>query len=214
MRHDEGMPASTVTALQPVTAPPLVPEPPNPPRYDCWPIALRSAARLRGALVPCGPGLRGVGWPETPRVRVTALAEYLPDGRVATHLTAAWVWGAARDPGHPLRISTGRRKRVIVTDTEPCRIAQMRLSDGDVSPLGEFRVTTPLRTMLDLLHDPERFGHAEEVACRLLSERVAGGWVAVAEHIDTHRRPFCRIARERLGRIAPHARDAARQRAR
>ncbi|MCB1274496.1 MAG: hypothetical protein KDB25_08935 [Leucobacter sp.] len=181
------------------------PVPPHPPRYDRWPVAMRSAARLHGALVPCGPGFRGIGWPETPRVRANALAEYLIGGRVATHLTAAWVWGAARDPGRPIRVSTAGRKRVIVALTEQCRIAQLRLTEGDIHAFGEFRATTPFRTVLDLLHDPEGFGLADEVACRLLVARVDGGWAAVDVHVRTHRRPGRGLARERLDRITRNA---------
>lgn len=185
-----------------VEPPPFrVPPPPRPPRYDLWPVAMRSAARLHGALVPCGPGYRGVGWPETPTVRAAALAEFLVDGRIATHLTAAWVWGAARSPGHPLRVSTRGRRRITLPTTEHLRVAEARLAPQDVTSLGDFAATTPLRTMLDLLHDPEDFGPAELLACRLLSQRVPGGWAGVVEHLAAHRRPYRRSAERRVARI-------------
>ena len=162
---------------------------------------MRSAARLHGALVPCGPGFRGVGWPETPTVRASALAEFLVDDRIATHLTAAWVWGAARSPGRPLRVSTKARRRVTLPATEQLRVAEARLAPEDSCRLGDFGVTTPLRTMLDLLHDPEDFGPAELVACRVLSQQVPNGWRSVSEHVTEHRRPYRRSAELRLAQI-------------
>lgn len=192
---------ASASALAPALAPapPGMPGPPDPPRYDLWPTALRSAGRLHGALVPCGPGVRGVGWPETPRVRATALAEFIGEDRVATHLTAAWVWGAARDPGRPLRASVPAKRRYTGIDTEMLRVSELRLSESDVTPLGRFAVTTPLRTVLDLLHDPDGFGPVERIACRLLVHRI-GGWAAVAARIEAHRRPYRTAALRRLGR--------------
>ena len=93
---------------------------PDPPRFDLWPEALRSAELRRGTLVACGPGVRGVGWPDSPRVRLAALAPWLSGGRVAAFRTAAWVWGAAREPGRPLRVTTvgrGVHDDVIMAST-------------------------------------------------------------------------------------------------
>ncbi|MBN9612266.1 MAG: hypothetical protein J0H64_02150, partial [Actinobacteria bacterium] len=115
-----------------VEPPPFrVGQPPRPPRYDLWPAAVRSAARLHGALVPCGPGYRGIGWPETPTVRASALAEFLSNDRIATHLTAAWVWGAARSPGRPVRVSTRGRRRITLPSTEQLRVSEARLAPED-----------------------------------------------------------------------------------
>ncbi|MBO1901960.1 hypothetical protein J4H92_08365 [Leucobacter weissii] len=191
------------------------PLPPAPPRLDLWPVALRSAERLRGTLVPCGPGLRGVGWPETPSVRAAALAEWLGDDCVAVRLTAAWIWGAARAPGRPLRVTTRERRRSARISTDWLRIHAMRCPDSETLGLCGFRVTTPLRTVLDLLHAQESFDLPERVACRLLLTTIEGGSATVAHSLARRTRPHLRRARERFAGLlgvtedrpggAPHA---------
>ena len=150
--------------------------------------------------MPCGPGLRSVGWPETPRVRLTALAPWLTGGRVATHLTAGWVWGAARAPGHTLQVSARAHRRRDAQNTEWLRIYELRYTEADTKRFGDFSVTTPLRTVLDLLYD-DGFGRAERIACRLLISLMADGRAAVSTHLDTHQRPRRRLARQRLAAL-------------
>ncbi|MBL5975202.1 MAG: hypothetical protein D3X82_15970 [Candidatus Leucobacter sulfamidivorax] len=174
---------------------------PDPPRYDLWPEAMRSAWRLSGALVPCGPGLRGLGWPETPRVRLTAIASWLRGGRIATHLTAAWVWGAARRPGDPLQVSLRPGHRRPTAADPGLRIYESRGAWAECRDFGGLAVTTPVRTALDLLHDPAGFGLRETVACRLLLRAVEGGGAAVSRRIEQHRRPYGRLARARLAAL-------------
>lgn len=178
---------------------------PDPPRYDLWPATVRSAGRLHGTLVPCGPGVRGIGWPETPRVRAGALAGTLTRGQTATRMTAAWLWGAARDPGRPLSAHTRAGDWRSRADSVTVRTSEFRFAPGDVVQLGPCRVSTPARTILDLLYAPAPFGTAERVACRLLAHRVTGGLAAIQEHLHTHRRPYRREAVTRLASIFPAA---------
>lgn len=172
----------------------------DPPKFEEWPVAQRSAAILHGALLRCGPGVRGIGWPDDPRIRAAALTGLLR-GRIATGLTAAWVWGTARQPGQPLQANSRFGSRDPFADTEFLRVREHRYAETEVTALGRCTVTTRQRTILDLLYTPEPFGRVEQVACRLLGMRVDGGLVRVAEHLHTHRRPYRRRALERLGSI-------------
>lgn len=182
----------------PQLAPPLPREGlPDPPRYDLWPPAVRSAWRLSGALVRCGPGLRGIGWPETPRVRLAAIADWLGHDRIASHLTAAWVWGAVREPRDPLQVSMLAGRRRPLASRADLRVYELRYGAEDVERFGPFQVTRPMRTALDLLHDPEVFGRREAVACRLLL-LADGGTAAMARHLAEHRRPHRRLAQARF----------------
>lgn len=175
---------------------------PDPPRYDLWPEAMRSAWRLSGALVPCGPGVRGLGWPETPRVRLTAIAAWLRGGRIASHLTAAWVWGAARDPGYPLQVSQLPGRRRPPEAVPGLRIYDLRGAGPESHDFGGLAVTTPPRTVLDLLYDPSGFGAREAIACRLLLRLTEDGGAEISRRIETHRRPHARLARERFAALA------------
>lgn len=182
--------------------PPLAPHSaPEPPRFDGWPPAVISAAVLRGTLVRCGPGVRGIGWPETPRVRALALAPWLSRRRIAVHLTAAWVWGAARSPGHPLTVSmpNGHREG---PGTRPDRVTlHLRCGPEDIEGFGPCAVTTPLRTLVDLLHAGDALSRHRAVACRLLVPLVPGGVDAVRARLASRRRPHRRAATERLARL-------------
>lgn len=173
---------------------------PSPPRYDRWPVAMQHAMRLRGALVPCGPGVRGVGWPDTPRVRLAAIAGVLAGGHVAALLTAAWVWGAAADPGSPLSIAkaAGRSRSRHASDAQRY---ELRLSPADAAMLGEFGVTTPMRTILDLLHLSPSFGPDERTACRELMTLAAVDAEELHQQLLALRRPYVRLARERFREV-------------
>ena len=174
---------------------------PSPPRYDRWPLALQHAMRLRGALLPCGPGVRGVGWPDTPRVRLAAIAGVLEGGHVAAFLTAAWVWGAAADPGEPLSVA-GCAGRARTHRPSGARRYELRLGQADIETLGEFGVTTPLRTILDLLHANATFGLAEQSACRNLMSLANIDTDEVNDLLFGLRRPHVRLARARFREVA------------
>ena len=178
---------------------------PDPPRFDLWPEALRSAERLRGVLVPCGPGVRGIGWPETPRVRLAALAPWLPHRELPAFITAAWVWGAARDPGWPLRITMPPRSRARVLGSPEVRVHELVLRPGDTATFGPFSVTAPLRTAVDLIHDPTPLGVAEAVAVRLLLPLIPGGAAALLARIESTRRPHRALALARMAQLRREA---------
>src|SRR5690554_1436589 len=144
----------------------------RPPRYDRWPVALRSAMLLRGALVRCGPGVRGVSWPDCAAVRLEALRPWLTEDLVAVHLTAAWVWGAALDPADPLCIASLAGRRPAPSSSPGVRRYEQRFSPDELVSFGALRVTNELRTILDLLHIPGEFGCAERLACALMISRL------------------------------------------
>ncbi|MGI8393529.1 hypothetical protein [Leucobacter sp. W1038] len=186
---------------------------PDPPRFDLWPEALRSAELIRGTLVPCGPGLRGVGWPDSPRVRLAALAPWLMHDRIAAYLTAAWIWGAARDPGRPLRVSMPARTRNTQSRSTQVRVQELSLTGADLSHFGPFTVTSPLRTATDLLFDSTPLGVTELVALRLLFPLIDGGAAAVHSQILATRRPHRRRALSRLTLRLTEPSDAVSHRA-
>ncbi|MGW9021473.1 hypothetical protein ACWGOE_08340 [Leucobacter chromiiresistens] len=171
------------------------------PRIHEWPPAVRSAERLRGTLVPCGPGMRPVAWPETPRVRLSALAPWLEERYVAIGLTAAWVWGAARSPGDPLQCSTVGRKRPPARRAPGVAVHEHALAAADFARIGRESVTTPTRTLCDLLRSAGAFGVESRVACRILLAREPGGRRAVQAALDAGSSRHRRIATARLASL-------------
>lgn len=203
--HDPATPPPPQPLAQPLAQPlppPLAqplrpPQVQSPPRVDRWPIALQHAFKLRGALVPCGPGLRGVAWPDTSSVRLATLGPWLHAHAAASHLTAAWVWGAARHPGEQLTFTTHSGRRPPPTHPHHISWHQLTLNVEDLRTLGDFTVTSPERTAFDLLHCSSGFNTAEQVACRLLvrSQPVLN---ALRERVFSRRRPHSTLARARF----------------
>lgn len=171
---------------------------PAPPRIDRWPVAVRSAARLRGALATCGPGLRGIGWPESPAVRLVALAPWVGTELAACGVTAAWVWGARREPGRPLHATSARGRRAGIGDPTTLRVHEYRVANDDIVELDGLRVTSRLRTVEELLYYAPQFGPAEQASCRLLLLSVTGGVATLRGRLESSRRPHRVRARTRM----------------
>ena len=173
-----------------------------PPGFDHWPQALRSAALHEGTLRRCGPGTRAAAWPESPGVRLTAIARVLTQTRAAAGQTAAWVWGCCRSPGSPLTLIATRGRaphglvRAAALDT-PARVREFRLREGDIVRVAGRAVTGHVRTCFDLLRDPAPLTPARRAAVRLL--------LAHASHEH-------RTAAPLSGRCGPVERLAARAR--
>lgn len=170
------------------------------PCFDHWPAAVRSAERLRGTLLRCGPGVRGVGWPETPRVRAAALRPWLDADHVAVRLTAAWVWGVCREPGHPLEFSTLNRRRPERRTPAPgVSVHQFAYAHHELSAFApDLRVTTPAQTACDLLRNPEAFDRAHLVAVRLLIRMIPGGSDQLRTTLRNGRAQYRAVALRRL----------------
>lgn len=164
-----------------------------------WPATVRSADLMRGALVRCGPGVRPAGWPETPRTRLASLAPWLDGGSYfVTHRTAAWVWGAAKDPGTPLRLCVPRGSRLPAQIPPLIRFSAHSLSPEDLTVFDGLSVTTPLRTINDLLRN-RSFTVTDVAACRLLLRLIPD--IDVLRASLRPRRPYQRLARMRLERL-------------
>ena len=168
------------------------------PRIDQLPQAVRSAELLRGTLVRCGPGVRGVGWPDTARVRAAALAPWFTQPRTAVLLTAAWVWGAAHSPGEPLEFASGERAGTRDEHGVSTRQRQLGVADGEGVRLGAARVTSPTRTVADLLRLPAALTREARFACRVLAAHHGASAHRVAEALSAGPAPYRLRALDRL----------------
>ncbi|MBC9935193.1 MULTISPECIES: hypothetical protein [unclassified Leucobacter] len=174
---------------------------PGPPPIHLLPPAVRSAERLRGTLVPCGPGLRPVAWPEAPRVRAATLEQLCSPSLAAVLATAAWVWGARRALDRPVEVAGGRGGAAAERFDPGLRVRDLRFDAGELHQFGGLRVSTPARTVSDLLRLREDFGAPDRAACRLLLRLVPGGAAEVAASLARHPVPHRRRALERLGDV-------------
>lgn len=115
---------------------------------DLDPVELQ-ALRLDGSLYPLGGAYCLLGELEAPRHRARAALAAQSPRLVAELGTAAWVWGVTGEPDRPrFAVSPAARARVAPGTTGLVR--EVVHEPGDVADLDGFRVTTPLRTALDL----------------------------------------------------------------
>ena len=132
------------------------------------PLAELCAARLDGELVGLGECFSPIDVVAGPFTRVGALTGLWSSRLIAEQRTAAWVWGAALAPParHQLCASTGARARAL--DPERCVVREVVIDDDEIAVLRSVRVTTPLRTVIDLARFSIRFAETEiEVARQL-----------------------------------------------
>ncbi|MGN6034809.1 hypothetical protein ACP6NG_05435 [Brevibacterium casei] len=84
-----------------------------------------------------------------PEDRISALAAQIPARLVVSHSTAWWVHvGLGRAPS-PLTFTTHPRRRVL--DQDGAVVHELNLGRGDWETIAGLPVTTPMRTLYDLL---------------------------------------------------------------
>ena len=177
-----------------------IPSPPAPPSLHLLPHAVRSAELIRGSAVRCGPGIRLVSWPETPSVRAAALGERLGTNRIAAHLTAAWVWGTAEEPGTPLEFIVRVGRAHQLEPRSGIRLHQYNLDTEDIVFCGGRAVTSPSRTLYDLLR-ADVFTHTQRLACRMLLAHHLGSRDSWLTQFGARGRPYAARVRQRITAI-------------
>jgi len=102
------------------------------------------------------------GAASTPQLRARAAACAIPppvrQRVVAGRLTAAWIYGCAREPDRIALLVDASRRVSSLRATRGCSFHEVKLGPFDVVSLGGLMVSSPLRTAVDIaLHvDPER----------------------------------------------------------
>jgi hypothetical protein len=118
------------------------------------PLVVLRAAALDGDLYAIGEGYRPIDLPADPSARAASLAGIAVRERILAGPTAAWVWGARPDPGHPylVVVPPGAAVGHALPGVEGgVRVREQQLRARDVMRLAGVPVTTPLRTAIDLL---------------------------------------------------------------
>ena len=139
------------------------------------PIAELHAMRLDGELFAIDDAFAPIDLPETSLQRAASLAGYCHEKLIAEQRTAAWIWGAANSapPRLELCASIGARAR----PTAPGRmvVREVSITDDELVVLAGVRVTSPLRTVVDLARFQQPFDadlvHRLTAACGLTVEQ-------------------------------------------
>ncbi|GAA1726517.1 hypothetical protein [Microcella frigidaquae] len=166
-------------------------------------VELRSAV-LDGELVPLGEGFAPLDLPVTATDRARTLAATIADSRViVADRTAAWVWGWCSAPGR-LRTCVSIAARIPSTQRRRLGAREAVIDDDEHRLLADVRVTTPLRTLVDLA----RHGTEPETV-DLLAQGLRESGISLAAALAAldrrARLSFVRAARQRLTEAAAKA---------
>ena len=136
------------------------------------PLAELCAARLDGELVGIDEAFGPIDGTTGPSERAWAAGRFWPQRLIAERATAAWIWGARPDPParHQLCASKDARARPTVPTRSSMR--EVVIDPDEYVVLGSLRVTTPLRTIVDIARFSEPYAEAESDAVRALA-RIA-----------------------------------------
>jgi hypothetical protein len=135
------------------------------------PAAELCSARLDGELVPVGEGWSPVDLPVGEAVRAQAAALLVPPRVIAERMTAAWIFGVVPEPTRH-HFCVDARSRAHLSPSPRIQLREVSCTPEDTTVLGGLRVTTPLRTVIDLA----RHGAVEEQALlRVIAALLAYG---------------------------------------
>lgn len=163
------------------------------------PVALLSAETLNGTVRRLGDGYAALLDNDLQRARLwNALGEPQP-GIVLSGRTAAWIWGVYRSAPSPVEYAVRPQQRTSLP-LSPQRIRrEIQLDTNDVTHIGMFEITTPVRTAEDILRGTRELSLADRVACRLLLCSAPGARQLLLKRLQTRKRaPFTRRLRDHL----------------
>lgn len=136
------------------------------------PAAELNAVRLDGELYPLSGCFSPVDLPETPTRRAAAVRALTHPRLIAERSTAAWVYGARQDPPWPAQLCTESRARAHNSVMISYAARQVVLQPSEIVVIGGLRLTSMLRTALDIARQNVSHGAEEE---RVLAELARRG---------------------------------------
>ena len=110
-----------------------------------------SAARLDGHVIELGEGYIPADLVEVPELRARAVAPLIPAGTAASGPTAAWIHAGGVPPPARHHVNRTTAQRLRLDTDRRVLFHDRRLETGDTCLLSGTAVTTPVRTMVDLL---------------------------------------------------------------
>jgi hypothetical protein len=158
-----------------------------------------SALVLDGTLYRVGDCYSVIDTLPNPALRAQSLALTLPRRLIVERRSAAWVWGALPDPPASHHVCVDITSRVRPPGASRLIVREVVISNAEAATFGEIRVTTPLRTVIDLARSPGEFDETDSIAIAALL-RVGGlDLSACIAALDTRRNlPNKKIALQRL----------------
>lgn len=120
---------------------------------DDLPLAELCGARLDGEVYPLVDSWCPVDEVDGPVVRALAAGLLVPGRAIAERMTAAWVYGLAPEP-HRHQFCVDHGARTHVPPSPRLQLREVRCRPDETLLIAGLRVTTPLRTVIDLARSP------------------------------------------------------------
>lgn len=169
------------------------------PRIDLLDFPVLQREHAKGTLVRCGPGLRPVAWPESPRTRLMALGLFVWERAAVTRFSAAWVWGAAAAATDPFECVVTAVYLTRFGGIQPdhpnfpqCsvtyRTTRMKRSECVWFCNRQVGVTNVSRTLYDLCRD-STFLPPHRAAIRLLRAKYPQDYMRLIERVQQSSHP-------------------------
>jgi hypothetical protein len=167
-----------------------------------------SAARLDGDVVEIGEGYMPADAIESVSMRAASMRGICGPRLVAGLWSAAWIYGALLEPPSRHAVMRGAAHRVGNLIDRRAIFHDVGVHDSDIVEMAGVRVTSPLRTLVDVarrVHEPAHRARAQAV----ISALVASGAVRPADaliRLEAHgRMPGIRDARSALRQHAENS---------
>jgi hypothetical protein len=113
------------------------------------------AARLDGEVYRLDDSFSPIDVIDQPRHRARSLRSWAPAALIAERRTAAWIYGALDAPPVRHQFCVDTSARVRPDRTLRVSVREVVFGDGDVVRLDRLRITSPVRTVIDLARVPE-----------------------------------------------------------
>lgn len=92
-----------------------------------------------------------------PNHRADSIAAEAPDYAIAEQRTAAWIYGLVYELSRPLQLCVDSRTRKHPVSSRLHVFREVVIVDDEVRTIGTLRVTSPLRTAVDLVRFSDTF---------------------------------------------------------
>ena len=148
---------------------------------DDLPSAELHAARIDGEVYAIGDWYTPIDEPETSELRAAALAHLVPSRMIVERSSALWVHGARSYPPFRHQLCSDIASRTTPHLSSRFEFRECRLDPVDILQLGSVRVTSHLRTAIDLLRTCEPFS-ASDALDVLAILRLGGSTVSECRH--------------------------------
>lgn len=168
---------------------------------DILPVVELLALCLDGHLFRVGDAFAPAGAVDGPALRSRAFARTAPGWAVADRGSAAWIHGTRSMPPPVPQVCVPPRRRGGAL-SPAVGTSHRVIADDETVVFDGVRVTSPLRTAIDLLCSGTSFGEGDALEIRHLLLLAGVSPAQLDDRLRTSRQKGCGVARQRLPAVA------------